>query len=474
MLRIGTLLVFCIFSFGCQRAERYHAESAAKRAAIKSLKDAQTDELTPHWAWLETEARGTPIIFVPSSAKEWAGLPAFWNLPNPALGERTIHLGQEPLNLIVAMAAAKSQEAVKVKVPFGLPDPTPYLPAANPPTLEKWTLGKDLFFAKILTGEYKYACASCHDPEKGFADKLDQFSKAQRNTQSLINCVYNRHQFWDGRVGSLEEVIVRSLEDERPPGKGAPPPEKTHIWGGLVKTLSANKDYDWRFKEVFGIQQPTQDAIAKALATYMRTILSGNSLYDRAEAERIKKGLPSPSSAQYRPFLDEAALKSLSEPAERAGEVASLLETGHALFFGKAGCAQCHSGPLFRDGDFHNTGVAGLRDDPGRLHHLPPGLKENRLVGAFRTPTLRALPRTGPYFHEGGAANLEKVVAYYNNGVFDSPYLAKELRDPDDPGSRRELSLSDREVRALALFLRSLDGTAVDPGVANPPTTMKK
>src|SRR5262249_48550609 len=149
--------------------------------------------------------------------------------------------------LIVAMAAAKSQEAVKVKVPFGLPDPTPFIPTANPPTLEKWKLGRDLFFAKILTGEHSYACASCHDPGKGFADNVDHFSKSERNTASLINCVYNTHQFCDGRVGALEEVIVRSLEDERPPGKDTPPPEKTHIWGGLVKTLRGNEDFVWRF-----------------------------------------------------------------------------------------------------------------------------------------------------------------------------------------------------------------------------------
>src|SRR5262245_1253805 len=455
MLRIVTLLVFCISLsislLGCQRAQRY-------RTAVASKGDKErVSELRAHWAWMDTDARGTPIVFVPASSKEWTDLPEFWNqVPShPVLGEPTIHLGQDPLNLLAAMAAATANKGVKIKVPLGLPDPTQHIPEANPPTVEKWKLGKDLFFAKLLVGQLNYACADCHHPATGFADTFATYSRAERNTLSLINCVYNMRQFWDGRVGALEEVILGSLENERPGDKGAEPPEETHIWASLSKALRGNEDYVLRFKQVFGVEVPTHDAIAKALASYMRTILSGDSLYDRMEAERLKKGSPPADALPFRQFLGEAALKALGEPPDRAAEAANRLETGHGLFFGKAGCYRCHSGPLFRDGDFHNIGLASLRDDPGRLAHVSPGLKENRLNGAFRTPTLRALPRTAPYFHDGGKKTLEHVIGYYNNGVYESPYLAKALRDPADPAMARLLELTEQEVKDLALFLRS-------------------
>lgn len=466
---IGGLLFVCLLAIGCRKADRY----VSKKKPPAPDSQAKTEALNPNWSWLPTETHDIPIVFVPPTAKEWGALPSFWNVfPDRASGMRTVHIGQDPIGAAVAMTAAFQLEVVKIKVPLGLPDPTPHIPPSNPPTLAKWQLGKDLFFASILA-DGKLACSECHRPSEGFAWVTPV--KATRNPLSLINCVYNSHQFWDGRVRSLEEVVVRSLEDERPPAKDDLAPQRTHVWSGLVKSLAADPHFQFRFKEVFSIEQPTQDAAAKALATYMRTILSGNSLYDRAEADRAKKGSPDLAALHFQGFLDEKAMYGLGTSKEKPADTARSLEKGTQLFFSGAACSRCHSGPLFRDGDFHNTGLSPLGGDSGRIAAAPIGLKETRFDGAFRTPSLRALPRTAPYFHDGKGYDLKAVLAYYNSEIFKfSPNLAKELRDPGNPLFARLLNLSDEDLRALELFLRSLDGDPVDPIVASAPPKVKK
>lgn len=466
---VGLLLLVCLLTCACQRAHRYGP--VARRLSSDNKPEAPDKTLS----WLATELDDTPILFVPATAKDkaWDKLTQFWNFfPAPPGGVPSIHIGLDPLNASVALVAAQKLEVVHIKVPFGLPDPTPNIPSANPPTVGAWKLGKEIFFAKLLA-DGKFSCADCHRPAEGFAGTS---ARASRNTLSLINCIYNDHQFWDGRVRALEEILVKSLENEMPPSKTDPSPEKSHVWGGLAKKLGADPVFVIRFKSVYDVDHPTQDTIAKALATYMRTILSGNSLYDRARAEADRESKTSPEAlpaAKFEKFLDEQTMKSLGAVKEKEGEVARMLEKGNALFFGRANCSSCHKGPLFRDGDFHNTGVAGLGEDEGRFSQIPIGLKENRFVNAFRTPTLRALPRTAPYLHNGSLFSLEDVIAHYGN-VSESPFLAKELIDPERPPRRRPLELSKEETRALELFLRSLDGEPVDAAVTQALPKSKK
>jgi cytochrome c peroxidase len=144
------------------------------------------------------------------------------------------------------------------------------------------------------------------------------------------------------------------------------------------------------------------------------------------------------------------------------------------LFHAK-GCAVCHSGPLYTDHDFHNIGIGESEqfrlsgEETGRFVQAPIGLKEPRLIGAFRTPTLRALPRTAPYFHDGSAPDLRHVVEYFNKDVRGSrDYLAAALR-PDALGRGKALEMMADDVDALALFLRALDGEPVDGIVAAAP-----
>src|SRR5262249_50778114 len=232
-------------------------------------------------------------------------LTQFWNVaeaaPKPA--QVVGILGGAPVLAAGLAVAGPTQKVIKIKVPLGLADPTPYLPPGNRPTLAKWELGKRLFFDKDILSD-KRSCADCHQPAHGFSANLIH----PRNPPTLINCVYHTAQFWDGRVNALEEVVQRNLEDEREaPGVR---PEEQHVWSGVIARLRANPDYVKRCEKALGTP-PTQAALGKALATYMRTILSGNSLQDRAELALRERGGKSLESADYEKLLDEPLLKAL-------------------------------------------------------------------------------------------------------------------------------------------------------------------
>ena len=135
------------------------------------------------------------------------------------------------------------------------------------------------------------------------------------------------------------------------------------------------------------------------------------------------------------------------------------------LFQGKGRCATCHHGPLFTDQDYHNIGIMKRDEIPlGRFAHAPVGQKESRLMGAFRTPTLRNLPRTGPYFHDGSRPELRDVVKYYNDALIHNRHLAKVFVGEEDQAV--SLGLTVEEVETLVLFLRSLEGEPLDAVVA--------
>src|SRR5262249_21364399 len=339
----------------------------------------------------------------------------------------------------------------------------------------KWQLGKQLFFDDVIQmekAERLFSCASCHNPAHGFAENAAVSQYMNRNALSLINVVYNRRQFWDGRSDVLEATILREQHEDAT--RTASDLAKKHNFVELGKSLRGNEKYRKRFQDVFGIPEPTPDAAAKALATYLRTILSGNSVIDRAEHERgRKKGLVL-TPEHFRSVLAADDLGALGGVS--AKEAAERLEQGYRLFTGKAQCSVCHPlNGLFTDQDFHNIGLRQERVEfelgnvEGRIATVPIGLKEPRLVGAFRTPSLRALTRTGPYMHDGSKDTLTKVVEHFNSGVSTSlnPYVARQLvAGPNEP---RRLNLDEGERRALVLFLEALDGGPVDPIVSGPP-----
>jgi cytochrome c peroxidase len=281
-------------------------------------------------------------------------------------------------------------------------------PEDNPLTEAKVALGKQLYFDKRLSKDMSVSCASCHDPAKGWSN-ADTFAtgvdgqRGGRSAPTIINSAYNAFHFWDGRAGSLEEQALGPVEN---------PIEMAMKIEDCEERLNEVEGYRRQFKEVFGTDKVTRDGIAKAIAAYERTILSGDAPFDRFKAG------------------DESAL---SEAAQR----------GMKLFFGKAQCSACHVGPNFTDNAFHNVGVGMDKDEPDLGRYEQTGLEGDR--GSFKTPTLREIARTAPYMHDGSLATLEDVVEHYSKGGVDNPWLDEGIF---------KLNLSDQEKADLVTFLK--------------------
>jgi cytochrome c peroxidase len=432
-------------------------------------------------------ARQEPLVFVTTQQPaEWIKLTDFWN---PATGLKV----ERPI--------------VKLKVPLGLAQP-PKVPAENAMTVARWKLGRDLYFDPVLSSDHTVACASCHAPAFGFTDQLPFSSgihglKGGMSAPTVMNAAYSPLQFWDGRAISLEDQAQGPVQN---PVEMFSAKASGKAWHAAVQRVRKKGDYAKRFLEAYGCP-PTQDAIAKAIATYERTVLNGNSIYDRADrAMRIRVAEEEGTKFVIEPqdfekvlkeaFVkkDETALAALKlDPAKDAGKVGELarqLDLGRNLFFGKARCSLCHTGDNFSDGGFHNLGI-GVTDGKlpptgmGRYAAEPIGHKDPAMVGAFKTPTLRGLVSTAPYMHDGSDDTLEKVIDLYDRGGNANAYLSPKMRDLEAEkayvlskqtgtpyrgpevklfGAGQtvivpfKLNLNTQEKAALVAFLRSLEG----------------
>ncbi|MBX3436666.1 MAG: c-type cytochrome [Planctomycetaceae bacterium] len=319
------------------------------------------------------------------------------------------------LGFAVGMAAGTVAD-----VPLGL-KPIRH-PQDNPASDAKIALGKQLYFDKRLSKDNTVSCASCHDPAKGwsngeaFATGVDG-QKGGRSAPTVINTAYNVFQFWDGRAGSLEEQAL---------GPIANPIEMALPLDEAVQKLNAIDGYREQFQAVFGTDV-TEAGIAKAIAAFERTVISGDAPYDR-----FVQG-------------DKGAL---SASAQR----------GRDLFFGKAHCSACHVGPNFTDNAFHNLGVGIEHEQPDAGRKMISQLDGDH--GSFKTPTLREIVRTAPYMHDGSFATLEDVVEYYNKGGTPNSQLDEEITP---------LNLTPAELQDLVTFLKeglsSESYPVVDPPV---------
>lgn len=281
---------------------------------------------------------------------------------------------------VIATLAAAAQH-----VPLGLDAYRP-TPSDNPLTAESIELGRRLFFDRRLSRDASISCASCHDPAAAFTDGRATAVGVDgrigpRNSPTLINLAYARRLFWDGRLLTLEQQVVMPI----------------------ANPLEMDLDVATAAQRV-GL---SSSAVARALASYVRSILSANSRFDRFAAG------------------DRGALT-----AEE--------QAGLGLFRGKARCTTCHVGPTFSDDDVHNTGIA-WRD--GRVQDAGAG------DGRFKTPTLRQLTRTAPYMHDGSIAAIDAVIDYYDRGGNRHDLLDREMKP---------LALSPDEKAQLKAFLFSL------------------
>lgn len=298
-----------------------------------------------------------------------------------------------------------------VKVPLGLP-PLP-VPADNPMTPEKVALGRMLYFDKRLSRDGTISCATCHDPKKAWAEDTPvstgfKGQKGEFNSPTVINTAYATSMFWDGRAGSLEEQALGPMQN---------PIEMAHELDELVKQLSAIPKYVEMFQKVFGTGV-TKDGMAKAIAAFERTVLSGNSPYDR-----------------YTKGNDPNAL---TEAQKR----------GLDLF--EQHCAVCHTPPLFSNYRFFNAGVGMDKSPPPAGRKSVTGKDED--LGKFRVPPLREVAKTAPYFHDGSAATLEEAVALMAAGGKDNPNLSPMMK------AVREAKLTEENRKDLVEFLKALSG----------------
>jgi cytochrome c peroxidase len=454
----------------------------------------------PNTSWMVPFAEEEPIIYVPfSKTKEWMALPGFWN---PGTEK-----ARDPKT-----GAEFERKVVRIKLPLGLTQP-PTVPAENAMTVGRWALGKQLFFDRALSSDASVSCASCHDPKRGYTDQ-SRFATGiggqlgGMSAPTVLNSAYHQLQFWDGRAHSLED------QAQGPPANAVEMFDgKGNAWDHVVSRVRQKKDYAPRFRRYFGVE-PNRDTIAKAIATYERTVFSGNSITDRAELAMRLRAAEEESTSQavlakdYEKVLKEAVAKkdehSLSalkltgsDASTKVRDLAASLSRGRTLFYGKARCNSCHVGDNYTDNQFHNIGVGvknGVISDSllGRYAQLPLGHKDPQLVAAFKTPTLRGLVGTAPFLHDGSEGTLEKVVDFYDRGGEPSEYLDVKMRNLDAETAYEQsltkktqytgpevktyngkyivplkLNLTEQEKKDLVAFMRSLQGDAVDPIVAD-------
>ena len=293
----------------------------------------------------------------------------------------------------------------------GGPLPPMPIPADNPQSDAKIKLGRQLYFDGRLSANNEISCATCHDPKTGWAghDATDTGVGGRvgnRNSGTVVNSGYMKYQFWDGRAGSLEEQALGPIHN---------PVEMGETLDNVVRKLNAIPGYKRQFQEVFH-SDVTTDGIAKAIASFERTIVSGPSPYDQ--------------------FL-KGDKKGLSAEAQR----------GMEIFNGKATCVACHSGPLFSDQSFHNLGIGmnATKPDIGR----EAVTKDPKDRGKFKTPGLRNVANTYPYMHDGQTPTLEAVVELHNKGGISNPDLDPLIKP---------LGLTDTEKKGLIAFLKALTG----------------
>ena len=296
-------------------------------------------------------------------------------------------------------------------IPSGLA-PVRVVPDDNRLLPERVELGRRLFFDPLLSADGSVACASCHDPQRGFASAAPRAvgihgKVGTRNAPSLLNRAYGRTFFWDGRTATLESQAIEPIVN---------PVELGSQISDVLAKLAGNAKYRQAFAKAYdgGV---TAENLGRALAAFERVLLSGDSQVDRFQAGHAS---------------------ALTDSQRR----------GLWIYESRGSCWRCHRGQNYSDEEFHNTGVAALQlqPDPGRFTVT----HDEADRGKFKTPSLRGVSRTGPYMHDGSLATLRDVVEFYNRGGGKNPRLDPLIRP---------LDLTPQEFDSLVDFLKALDGS---------------
>ncbi len=316
-----------------------------------------------------------------------------------------------------------------------------FIPEDNPLTRAKIELGRQLYFDPRLSNDGTISCASCHDPAHAYTAPTRfgvgiHGQEGGRNSPVAYNRLLSRAQFWDGRAATLEEQAV---------GPIANPIEMGNTHEECVKFVGSLPGYRLQFEKIFedGV---TIDNVGRAIASFERVLVTGPTPYDDAVGlirfeETFAEDLEDMEwfaeeepelFEQYQQLKAKTTANPLSESARR----------GMDLFFGKANCANCHSGANFADEQYHNLGVGmdAAEPDLGRYDQT----KQESDKGAFKTPTLRNVALSGPYMHDGSQETLEEVMKWYNIGGEKNPWLSDKMKP---------LDLNEQEIADVIAFM---------------------
>jgi cytochrome c peroxidase len=315
---------------------------------------------------------------------------------------------------ITVETEAAPAEEYELEIPLGLDEDGFHVPEDNPLTKAKVELGRFLYFDKRMSKDNTISCSTCHIPALAFTDGQPVSAgihkqQGGRSAPTSINRGFSKVQFWDGRAATLEEQSVGPLTNPIEHGF----PDNADV----VAKINKIEGYKTLFNKAFATDTLTIEHVGKAIASFQRTLISGNSPFDKFDYDG-----------------EEGAI---SESAKR----------GKKLFFGKARCNLCHFGTNFSDEKFHNIGIGwgGETVDVGRYHVT----HDQKDIGAFKTPTLREISRTAPYMHDGRFVTLAEVVEHYNGGGVKNPFQDNQIIP---------LNLTDSEIQDLVAMLRTLNG----------------
>ncbi|QHT70164.1 cytochrome-c peroxidase [Rhodocytophaga rosea] len=313
------------------------------------------------------------------------------------------------------------------------------IPADNPLTMQGIALGRMLFYEKKLSGDNTISCANCHQQRFAFTDG-QAFSfgvagkKGRRSAMSLVNLLWAKRFFWDGRASTLEEQALIPIQDTL---------EMHQSLDGAVKKLQRTKSYPKLFEQAFGTKKITADLIAKALAQFERTLISSNSRYDKFLRGEIKLSMEEKRGMDL--FMTHP------EPIEKLRG---------------ANCGDCHGTyKVFMEG-FHNNGLDSIASDKGREMIT----QKERDRAKFRAPSLRNIAVTGPYMHDGRFKSLEEVLDHYNEHIRQSNNLDPLIIEATNEIKGKSLQLSPSEKKMVITFLHTLtDSTFItNPEFSDP------
>jgi len=336
------------------------------------------------------------------------------------------------LSISLVIFSCRKDNTRYLPTPYNLEIPSHFpdmiIPADNPMTVEGVELGRFLFYEKRLSGDNTQSCASCHLPSASFSDP-NQYStgidgiQGNRHSMALVNLGWEDFFFWDGRKTTLETQILEPVPN---------PIEMHQSWKRTVEKLNADVTYRNRFFKAFGEEGIDSTKATKAIAQFIRTLISGESKFD----------------VMYK-YENNLALNSSEQAILQTVDVEEW--AGYDLFksLNGADCFHCHNGPLMRVKKFSNNGLMpNSIDDRGRAS-VTNNPEDNY---KFKVPTLRNIALTAPYMHDGRFATLDEVIEHYSSGIHMSPTIDPLI----EFGSQGGVQLDAQEKYLLKKFLLTL------------------